>query len=55
MSTFNLASIDTGPGIGLLISTPFYEFRSPAQVVLLFHGLPTLTVIRVLWHWSGTA
>ncbi|WP_428241056.1 MFS transporter [Gynuella sp.] len=43
----------SGFGIGMLISAPFYEFWAPAHVVLVFHGLPILTAILVLWRWSG--
>ena len=40
---------NTGFGIGMLIVAPFFVWWSPMYVVMLFHGLPILTVLMVLF------
>lgn len=40
----------TGFGVGMLIVGPFYVMWSPAQVIVLFHGLP-LTALLVAGLW----
>lgn len=39
-----------GFGVGMLVAGPFYLAWTPAQVIILFHGLPlTALVIMALW------
>ncbi|VVP88864.1 hypothetical protein PS925_01187 [Pseudomonas fluorescens] len=40
----------TGFGVGMLIVGPFYVMLAPAQVIVLFHGLP-LTALLVVGLW----
>jgi MFS family permease len=41
-----------GFGVGMLLAGPFYLAWSPAQVILLFHGLPlTALVVMALWMY----
>lgn len=37
----------TGFGIGMLIVAPFYLWFEPSRVIVIFHGLPLLTVATV--------
>lgn len=42
----------TGFGVGMLIVGPFYLVWAPAQVIVLFHGLPlTALVVMGLWMY----
>jgi MFS family permease len=38
----------TGFGIGMLLVSPFYEWWKPAQVIVLFHGIPLLILFWVI-------
>ncbi|QJI32717.1 MFS transporter [Pseudomonas sp. ADAK18] len=40
----------TGFGVGMLLVGPFYLAWTPAQVIVLFHGLP-LTALAVMGGW----
>lgn len=40
----------TGFGVGMLIVGPFYLAWSPAQVIVLFHGLP-LSALSIMAVW----
>ncbi|AXI59599.1 MFS transporter [Pseudomonas kribbensis] len=37
----------TGFGVGMLIAAPFYNGWAPGAVVLLFHGIPLVTVLSM--------
>jgi MFS family permease len=37
----------TGFGVGMLIAAPFYSWWTPGAVVLLFHGIPLITLLVV--------
>lgn len=37
----------TGFGVGMMIVAPFYVWLSPAMVIVIFHGLPLLTLAWV--------
>ena len=41
-----------GFGVGMLVVGPFYVTWTPAQVIVLFHGLP-LTALGVMTIWLG--
>lgn len=41
-----------GFGVGMLVVGPFYLTWAPAQVIVLFHGLP-LTALVVMGLWLG--
>ncbi|AZE60338.1 MULTISPECIES: MFS transporter [Pseudomonas] len=41
-----------GFGVGMLVVGPFYVTWTPAQVIVLFHGLP-LTALVVMTIWLG--
>lgn len=41
----------TGFGVGMLIVAPFYVWYSPALVIVIFHGIPLLTLIA-LWLYG---
>ena len=41
-----------GFGVGMLVVGPFYVTWTPAQVIVLFHGLP-LTALLVMTIWLG--
>ena len=41
-----------GFGVGMLLVGPFYVTWTPAQVIVLFHGLP-LTALAVMALWLG--
>ena len=41
-----------GFGVGMLVVGPFYVTWTPAQVIVLFHGLP-LTALMVMTIWLG--
>ena len=43
-----------GFGVGMLVVGPFYVTWTPAQVIVLFHGLP-LTALVVMTIWLGCA
>nr|WP_082642656.1 MFS transporter [Pseudomonas libanensis] len=43
-----------GFGVGMLVVGPFYVTWPPAQVIVLFHGLP-LTALVVMTIWLGCA
>lgn len=43
-----------GFGVGMLVVGPFYVTWTPAQVIVLFHGLP-LTALGVMTVWLGCA
>ncbi|KRA19235.1 MFS transporter [Pseudomonas sp. Root569] len=43
-----------GFGVGMLVVGPFYMTWTPAQVIVLFHGLP-LTALVVMTIWLGCA
>ena len=43
-----------GFGVGMLVVGPFYVTWTPAQVIVLFHGLP-LTALVVMTMWLGCA
>ena len=38
----------TGFGVGMLIVAPFYIWFTPALVIVIFHGIPLLTLAAVL-------
>lgn len=40
----------TGFGVGMLIVAPFYVWYSPALVIVIFHGIPLLTLTAVLLY-----
>ncbi|WP_426136783.1 hypothetical protein [Pseudomonas sp. PWP3-1b2] len=40
----------TGFGVGMLLVGPFYIVWPPAQVIVLFHGLP-LSTLMVIGVW----
>ena len=41
----------TGFGVGMLIVAPFYVWYSPALVIVIFHGIPLLT-LTALWLYN---
>lgn len=41
----------TGFGVGMLIVAPFYVWYSPALVIVIFHGIPLLT-LTALWLYG---
>ncbi|MDU1086490.1 MAG: MFS transporter, partial [Leclercia adecarboxylata] len=41
----------TGFGVGMLIVAPFYIWLAPSLVIIIFHGIPLLTLIFV-WLYS---
>ncbi|MDU9392081.1 MFS transporter [Pseudomonas sp. zfem002] len=49
LPVFSLMTLlqQTGFGIGMLIVAPFYVWFSPAVVIVIFHGLPLLTLVGV--------
>lgn len=49
LPVFSLMTLlqQTGFGIGMLIVAPFYIWFSPAVVIVIFHGLPLLTLAGV--------
>lgn len=40
----------TGFGVGMLIVAPFYIWFTPAVVIVIFHGIPLLTLTAVLLY-----
>lgn len=40
----------TGFGVGMLIVAPFYVWYSPALVIVIFHGIPLLTLTALLLY-----
>jgi uncharacterized membrane protein len=41
-----------GFGVGMLVVGPFYLTWTPAQVIILFHGLP-LSALLIMTVWIG--
>lgn len=41
----------TGFGVGMLIVAPFYIWLAPALVIVIFHGIPLVT-LTVVWLYS---
>lgn len=41
----------TGFGIGMLIVAPFYIWLAPAMVIIIFHGIPLVT-LTIVWLFS---
>jgi len=39
----------TGFGVGMLIVAPFYAWLEPALVIIIFHGIPLVTLVIVGW------
>ena len=40
----------TGFGVGMLIVAPFYIWYTPSLVIVIFHGIPLLTLTAVLMY-----
>lgn len=40
----------TGFGVGMLIVSPFYIWFTPAMVIVIFHGIPLLTLTTILLY-----
>lgn len=51
LPVFSLMTLlqQTGFGIGMLIVAPFYIWFVPSVVIVIFHGLPLLTLTGVAW------
>lgn len=41
----------TGFGVGMLIVAPFYIWLPPALVIVIFHGIPLVT-LTIVWLYS---
>ena len=41
----------TGFGVGMLIVAPFYIWLTPALVIIIFHGIPLVT-LTIVWLYS---